>query len=109
MCPGCRSRAWRVHRIATRREGVHEHSVRHRPRDLGHLWPDRREYHALHLHVFRETHGQIFVGNRQRSAGIAVDYGHRATPVALAGYTPVSQAVVDGLVSETPLLQPLGD
>ena len=68
-----------------------------------------RRHHALHLHVFRETHGQIFVGNRQRSAGIAVDYGHRATPVALAGYTPVSQAVVDGLVSETPLLQPLGD
>src|SRR5205823_8359691 len=67
------------------------------------LWNfgQRRTTLAGDLDIERQKHREIALRDRDDSAGRAVNYGYRGTPVALARYAPILDAVGDGRIPES--------
>ena len=51
---------------------------------------------ARNLHIFRQDDGQLVLGNRHGTAGIAVNDRYRRSPVTLPRHAPVTETIVDG-------------
>ena len=47
------------------------------------------------FHVVGKPHGKIFFGNGHDAAFFAVNHRDRRAPIALTGYRPVTQAIID--------------
>ena len=68
-----------------------------------------RRLHAHEGHVLGQHHGQIFIRHRHCPAVWTVNHRHRATPVALAGNTPVPQAVIHFALADSAVFDMLGN
>ncbi len=60
-------------------------------------------------HVLGQRHRQVRLRHRHVAAGLAVDDGNRAAPVALARHAPVPQTPGDGAPAAALALGALGD
>jgi hypothetical protein len=61
------------------------------------------------LDVLRQLDRQVLLGHRHQAALFAMDGRDRRAPIALARYQPVAQAVLNGALADTHLLQALDD
>src|SRR5690606_8953614 len=50
---------------------------------------------GVEFDVLGQAHRQVFARHGHDAAGVAMDHRDRAAPIALAGNTPVAQAVID--------------
>ncbi len=64
---------------------------------------------TVHFHIFRQTYRQLVIGHRHLCAIFQGHHRDRCTPVTLAGYAPVAQAVVDGALADILFFQVAGN
>ena len=63
---------------------------------------------SVERHVLWEHNGKVGFRHRDDAARRAIDDGNRATPIALAGYPPVTQPEVDGALANFGFFQAFG-
>jgi hypothetical protein len=69
----------------------------------------KRRAHASEFNRLGQGHRQIVIGHRHRAAGGAMNNRNGTTPIALPGYAPVTQSIVDPPLTDALRLKMVSD